>query len=396
RLHHTYNFKTHSDCEVIIPLYQEYGIDAPKHLDGMFSWVLHDKKQDRLIAARDPIGITTFYMGRSSSTPGSVYFASELKCLHPVCDQIESFPPGHVYDSKTDKVTRYFVPEWLTQPERIPSTPCDLKVLRETFEKSVRKRLMAEVPYGVLLSGGLDSSLVAAIAQRETLRLQKEYARQQALLQSGTTSPATNGGAAQQQTDSTNEDGLAGIDENYRLTDVPVLAQLNSFSIGLPNSPDGKAAQEVAKFLGTKHHSFTFTIQEGLDALFDVIFHLETYDVTTIRASTPMFLLSRKIKAMGVKMVLSGEGSDEIFGGYLYFHNAPDKAAFHEETVRRVKNLHLADCLRANKSTSAWGVEARVPFLDKEFLDVAMNLDPEEKMIKKDQGRIEKYILRKA
>jgi len=396
RLHHTYNFKTHSDCEVIIPLYQEYGIDAPKHLDGMFSWVLHDKKQDRLIAARDPIGITTFYMGRSSSTPGSVYFASELKCLHPVCDQIESFPPGHVYDSKTDKVTRYFVPEWLTQPERIPSTPCDLKVLRETFEKSVRKRLMAEVPYGVLLSGGLDSSLVAAIAQRETLRLQKEYARQQALLQSGTTSPATNGGAVQQQTDSTNEDSLAGIDENYRLTDVPVLAQLNSFSIGLPNSPDGKAAQEVAKFLGTKHHSFTFTIQEGLDALFDVIFHLETYDVTTIRASTPMFLLSRKIKAMGVKMVLSGEGSDEIFGGYLYFHNAPDKAAFHEETVRRVKNLHLADCLRANKSTSAWGVEARVPFLDKEFLDVAMNLDPEEKMIKKDQGRIEKYILRKA
>lgn len=376
----------------------------------MFSWVLHDKKQDRLIAARDPIGITTFYIGRSSSTPGSVYFASELKCLHPVCDQIESFPPGHVYDSKTDKITRYFTPRWLVEPENIPTTPCDLKVLRETFERSVRKRLMAEVPYGVLLSGGLDSSLVAAIAQRETLRLQKEYAKQQALLQSGTATPTVTDGVGSSRTPqkqtpadagadtmtTAEDEGLAGIDENYHLTDVPVLAQLNSFSIGLPGSPDAKAAQEVAKFLGTKHHSFTFTIQEGLDALFDVIFHLETYDVTTIRASTPMFLLSRKIKAMGVKMVLSGEGSDEIFGGYLYFHNAPDRKAFHEETVRRVQNLHLADCLRANKSTSAWGVEARVPFLDKEFLEVAMNLDPAEKMIKKDQGRIEKYILRKA
>lgn len=401
RLHHNYSFKTHSDCEVIIPLYQEYGIDAPKHLDGMFSWVLHDKKQDRLIAARDPIGITTFYIGRDSKTPGSVYFASELKCLHPVCDQIESFPPGHVYDSKTDKTTRYFTPKWLVEPQSIPTTPLDLTLLRETFERSVRKRLMAEVPYGVLLSGGLDSSLVAAIAQRETLRLQKEYTKQQALLQSGTATLTTNGiaanGVSQKEPGAnTNEDSLAGIDEDYHLTDVPVLAQLNSFSIGLPGAPDSKAALEVAKFLGTKHHNFTFTIQEGLDALFDVIYHLETYDVTTIRASTPMFLLSRKIKAMGVKMVLSGEGSDEIFGGYLYFHNAPDKAALHEETVRRVKNLHLADCLRANKSTSAWGVEARVPFLDKEFLEVAMNIDPEEKLIKKDAGRIEKYIMRKA
>lgn len=397
RLHTSYPFKTHSDCEVIIPLYQEHGIDAPKYLDGMFSWVLHDKKQDRLIAARDPIGITTFYMGRSSSTPGAVYFASELKCLHPVCDQIESFPPGHVYDSKTDQVTPYFTPKWLMEPSSIPTTPLDLTVLRETFERSVRKRLMAEVPYGVLLSGGLDSSLVASIAQRETLRLQREYAKQQAALQSGSATPNTNGtnGAIRPTTngDVTGE-GLAGIDEDYHLTDVPVLSQLNSFSIGLPGAPDSKAAQEVARFLGTKHHSFTFTIQEGLDALFDVIFHLETYDVTTIRASTPMFLLSRKIKAMGVKMVLSGEGSDEIFGGYLYFHAAPDKKAFHEETVRRVKNLHLADCLRANKSTSAWGVEARVPFLDKEFLELAMNIDPQEKMITKD--KIEKYIMRKA
>lgn len=323
-----------------------------------------------------------------------MYFASELKCLHPVCDQIDAFPPGHVYDSKTDSLTRYFTPKWLMEPDNIPTTPLDLKLLRETFERSVRKRLMAEVPYGVLLSGGLDSSLVAAIAQRETVRLQKEYARQQALI-SGTSSPTINGVAngAAPRPDAAEEE-LAGIDEDFHLNSVPVLSQLNSFSIGLPGAPDTKAAQEVAKYLGTRHHAFTFTIQEGLDALFDVIFHLETYDVTTIRASTPMFLLSRKIKAMGVKMVLSGEGSDEIFGGYLYFHNAPDKTELHKETVRRVKNLHLADCLRANKSTSAWGVEARVPFLDKQFLEMSMNIDPQEKMITKD--RIEKYILRKA
>jgi asparagine synthase (glutamine-hydrolysing) len=397
RLQHSYNFKTHSDCEVIIPLYEEHGIDAPKHLDGMFSWVLHDKKQDRLIAARDPIGITTFYIGRSSTTPGAVYFASELKCLHPVCDQIESFPPGHVYDSKTDSITRYYTPKWLVEPSSIPTTPLDLTVLRESFERSVRKRLMAEVPYGVLLSGGLDSSLVAAIAQRETVRLQREHAKKLEAMRSGDATPSLNGNGDANGTATTNgdTDELTGIDENYHLTDVPVLSQLNSFSIGLPGAPDSKAALEVARFLGTKHHSLTFTIQEGLDALYDVIYHLETYDVTTIRASTPMFLLSRKIKAMGVKMVLSGEGSDEIFGGYLYFHNAPDKKAFHEETVRRVKNLHLADCLRANKSTSAWGVEARVPFLDKEFLEVAMNIDPQEKMISK-PDKIEKYILRKA
>ncbi|KAK5133966.1 Asparagine synthetase [Meristemomyces frigidus] len=394
QLHTQYPFKTHSDCEVIIPLYQEHGLDAPKFLDGMFSWVLHDKKQDRLVAARDPIGITTFYIGRSSSTPGAVYFASELKCLHPVCDKIEAFPPGHVYDSKTDQMTRYYTPKWLVEPTSIPTTPLDYTLLRETFERAVRKRLMAEVPYGVLLSGGLDSSLVAAIAQRETQRLQREYAKQQAALQSGAASPQTNGTPRPAESGDVSGEGLAGIDEDYRLTDVPVLSQLNSFSIGLPGAPDAVAALEVAKFLGTKHHTFTFTIQEGLDALYDVIFHLETYDVTTIRASTPMFLLARKIKAMGVKMVLSGEGSDEIFGGYLYFHNAPDKQAFHEETVRRVKNLHLADCLRANKSTSAWGVEARVPFLDQEFLDVAMNIDPAEKMITKD--RIEKYIIRQA
>ncbi|CCC12406.1 hypothetical protein SMACR_05583 [Sordaria macrospora] len=376
-----YHFKTTSDCEVIIPLYLEHGIDAPKYLDGMFSFVLYDKKQDRTIAARDPIGITTLYKGYNSQEPGSVYFASELKSLHPVCDKIEAFPPGHVFDSLTGETTRYFEPSWWDE-KKCPQTPLDLKVLRETLEKSVRKRLMAEVPYGVLLSGGLDSSLVAAIAQRESLRLRK-LAEEQA--------------ANNQEVDPEAQDkgeGLVGIDDDNKLSTVTFLPQLNSFSIGLPGSPDNKAALEVAKFLGTKHHVMTFTIEDGLNALSDVIYHLETYDVTTIRASTPMYLLSRKIKAMGIKMVLSGEGSDEIFGGYLYFHGAPNKEEFHEECVRRVKNLHLADCLRANKSTSAWGLEARVPFLDKEFLEVAMNIDPQEKMITKE--KLEKYILRKA
>ncbi|KAK7559946.1 asparagine synthetase [Phyllosticta citricarpa] len=375
-LKNPYNFKTHSDCEVIIPLYLEHDIDAPRHLDGMFSWVLHDKVQDRVVAARDPIGVTSFYMGRSSQTPGAVYFASEMKCLHPVCDDIMTFPPGHVYDSKTNQLKRYFDPKWLVEPSSIPETPVDYKTVRAALEKSVRKRLMAEVPFGVLLSGGLDSSLVASIAQREIQRV-NELAKQQ----------------RQQQNGSTDEE-LVGIDDDNKLTTVQMLPELHSFSIGLPGAPDTKAAEEVAKFLGTRHHSFTFTIEDGLNALSDVIYHLETYDVTTIRASTPMFLLSRKIKAMGVKMVLSGEGSDEIFGGYLYFHAAPDKKEFHEETVRRVDNLHLADCLRANKSTSAWGVEARVPFLDREFLELCMNIDPADKMITKD--RIEKYILRRA
>jgi len=383
-----YHFKTHSDCEVIIPLYMEYGIDAPKHLDGMFSFVLYDKTHDRTIAARDPIGITTFYQGWSSSRPGAVFFASELKCLHSVCDKIISFPPGHIYDSKTEKTTRYFEPSWW-DPSKVPSTPVDYKLLRETFEKAVRKRLMAEVPYGVLLSGGLDSSLVASIAQRETLRLK-------AAALTGMQKQNGNGAAEVPPENEDKGEGLVGIDDENDLSTVTYLPQLNSFSIGLPDAPDSKAALQVAKFLGTKHHNMTFTIEEGLDALTDVIYHLETFDVTTIRASTPMFLLSRKIKAMGVKMVLSGEGSDEIFGGYLYFHAAPDKQAFHEETIRRIKDLHLSDCLRANKSTSAWGLEARVPFLDKEFLEVAMNIDPQEKMITKEPKRIEKYIMRKA
>lgn len=376
-----YHFKTTSDCEVIIPLYMEHGIDAPKYLDGMFSFVLYDKKLDRTIAARDPIGITTFYQGWSSKEPNATYFGSELKCLHPVCDNIIAFPPGHVYDSQTNERTRYFQPSWW-DPTRVPTAPVDLKLLRETLERSVRKRLMAEVPYGVLLSGGLDSSLVASIAQRETLRLKKLALE-------------ANGGSIEEPSEDLDRgEGLVGIDDDNKLSTVTYLPQLNSFSIGLPGAPDNKAAVEVAKFLGTKHHVMTFTIEDGLNALSDVIYHLESYDVTTIRASTPMYLLSRKIKAMGIKMVLSGEGSDEIFGGYLYFHAAPDKDAFHDETVRRVKNLHLSDCLRANKSTSAWGLEARVPFLDKQFLEVSMNFDPTEKMITKD--RMEKYIIRKA
>ena len=355
----------------------EHGIDAPKMLDGMFSWVLYDKVNDRIVAARDPIGITSFYQGWSSKTPGAVYFASELKCLHPICDKIITFPPGHVYDSMTGKTTRYFEPTWWDSTT-IPSTPIDYKRLRATFETAVRKRLMTEVSYGVLLSGGLDSSLVASIAQRETKRLQA-------------INGLANGHHGHLQRPG---EGLVGIDEDEDLNTAPPVTQLNTFSIGLEGAPDTAAALQAAKFLGTKHHSLSFTIDDGLNALSDVIYHLETYDVTTIRASTPMFLLSRKIKAMGVKMVLSGEGSDEIFGGYLYFHAAPDAKAFHQETVRRVKDLHLADCLRANKSTAAWGVEARVPFLDKQFLELAMNIDPHEKMITPE--RIEKYILRRA
>ncbi|KAI5812594.1 hypothetical protein BZA77DRAFT_323940 [Pyronema omphalodes] len=368
-------FLTHSDCEVILHLYKEHDINTPKLLDGMFSFVLYDKENDRTIAARDPIGVTTFYQGWSSENPSAVYFASELKCLHPVCDKIISFPPGHVYDSATGKTTRYHDPTWW-EPTRIPTNPVDYKLIRNTLEKAVRKRLMAEVPYGVLLSGGLDSSLIASIAARETA---KAKAMGKLAVENGQIAP---------------QHKLVGIDENDDYSTITALPELHSFSIGLVGSPDTIAAKKVADYLGTVHHEFNFTLEEGLDALRDVIYHLETYDVTTIRASTPMYLLSRKIKAQGVKMVLSGEGSDEVYGGYLYFVNAPNKEEFHAETVGRIKNLHLADCLRANKSTSAWGVEARVPFLDKEFLEVSMNIDPAEKEIK--NGRMEKYILRQA
>ncbi|EJU05433.1 asparagine synthase [Dacryopinax primogenitus] len=381
-----HKFKTHSDCEVLLYLYTEHDTGLCNMLDGMFSFALIDNSRtpSRIVAARDPIGITTLYQGWSSSQPGVVFFASELKALADDCDKIISFPPGHVYDSATGKTERYFNPTWWdtdsTKP--VPTTKVDLKLLRETLEAAVRKRLMSEVPYGVLLSGGLDSSLIASIAARETDKVAQELMqrRQRHLLVNGSSTP-THG------------------PEEYPIASWP---QLHSFSVGLPNSPDLLAARKAAAFLGTIHHEYTFTVQEGLDALEDVIYHLETYDVTTCRASTPMYLLSRKIKAMGVKMVLSGEGSDEIFAGYLYFHAAPTPDDLHVECVKRVKNLHTSDCLRANKSTMAWGLEARVPFLDKAFLEVAMNIDPVEKTFGKkeydEDGRpkMEKYILRKA
>ncbi|EDK38020.1 hypothetical protein PGUG_02118 [Meyerozyma guilliermondii ATCC 6260] len=367
-----YKFHSLSDCEPIIPLFEKYDVDAPKYLDGMFAWVLYDKKKDRIVAARDPIGITTLYMGKSSKNPKTRYFASELKCLLQDCDEVVAFPPGHVYDSDTDKLTRYFEPTWWDET-KVPQKNVDYKEVRETLEMAVRKRLMAEVPYGVLLSGGLDSSLIASIAARETEKAAKSF--------------SSHGIDANKE--------LSGVDESGSLHSSG-WNRLHSFAIGLPGAPDLIAAEKVAHFIGTIHHSHTFTLQEGLDALNDVILHLETYDVTTIRASTPMYLLSRKIKAQGVKMVLSGEGSDEIFGGYLYFANAPNASDFHQECVKRVKNLHYADCLRANKSTMAWGVEARVPFLDKQFLEVCMNINPEDKLIKPKEGKIEKYALRKA
>ncbi|KAH7889296.1 asparagine synthase-domain-containing protein [Phlebopus sp. FC_14] len=387
-------FKTHSDCEVIFPLYKKHDKNLCSFLDGMFAFVLLDESvtPSRIIAARDPIGITTLYQGWSSKKPGATYFASELKALVDECDKIISFPPGHVYDSRDQSTTRYYRPSWLNGDEEnatMPTTSTDYTLLRESLEAAVRKRLMSEVPYGVLLSGGLDSSLIASIAARETEKVaQAQYeARQRKLAEAGN-GPLT-----------------PRIDEVIERAKLASWPQLHSFSIGLENSPDLLAAKKVAAFLGTVHHEFVFTVQEGLDAIPDVIYHLETYDVTTVRASTPMYLLSRKIKAMGVKMVLSGEGSDEVFGGYLYFHAAPDSRSFHQECVRRVKNLHTSDCLRANKSTMAWGLEARVPFLDKAFLEIAMNVDAKEKMFSKGSSqeidedgcpKMEKYILRKA
>ncbi|CAK4203145.1 unnamed protein product [Aphanomyces euteiches] len=346
-----YAFKTKSDCEVIIPLYKQYGTDFLPKLRGMFSFVLYDSSKDLLIAARDHMGITPLYYGYGAD--GSVWFASEMKALEHGCVRFDLFPPGHFFSSTTGEFTRWYTPSWM-EPGHIGSTPLNLDGLRQAFETAVIKRMMSDVPWGVLLSGGLDSSLVASIACRH----------QKKLFASG--------------------------------SDTEWSPRLHSFTIGLENSPDLAAAQEVAKYLGTIHHSYTYTIQEGMDAVSDVIYHLETYDVTTIRASTPMFLMSRKIKAMGIKMVLSGEGADEVFGGYLYFHKAPNAQAFHDETVSKLKGLHQYDCLRANKATSAWGVEARVPFLDADFLDVAMNLDTREKMCDRKNGKMEKYVIRKA
>lgn len=344
-----HKFRTGSDCEVIAHLYEEHGEGFVDMLDGVFSFVLLDTRDRSFIAARDAMGVTPLYIGWGID--GSVWICSEMKGLNDDCEHFEVFPPGHLYSSKEGGFKRWYNPPWFS--EAIPSVPYDPLALRKAFEKSVIKRLMTDVPFGVLLSGGLDSSLVAAVTVRHLA--------------------GTNALAAQ----------CWGT-------------KLHSFCVGLEGSPDLKAAKEVADYLGTVHHEFHFTVQDGIDAIEDVIYHTETYDVTTIRASTPMFLMSRKIKSLGVKMVISGEGSDEIFGGYLYFHKAPNKEEFHRETCRKIKALHQYDCLRANKATSAWGLEARVPFLDKEFTNEAMSIDPEWKMIRPDLGRIEKWVLRKA
>ncbi|CAK8565949.1 unnamed protein product [Lathyrus sativus] len=343
-----HKFFTQCDCDVIAHLYEEHGENFVDMLDGIFSFVLLDTRDNSFIVARDAIGVTSLYIGWGLD--GSVWIASELKGLNDECEHFEVFPPGHLYSSKEREFRRWYNPPWFNEAV-IPSTPYDPLVLRNAFEKAVIKRLMTDVPFGVLLSGGLDSSLVASVTARY----------------------------------------LAGTKAAKQWG-----AKLHSFCVGLKGAPDLKAGKEVADFLGTVHHEFEFTIQDGIDAIEDVIYHTETYDVTTIRAATPMFLMSRKIKSSGVKWVISGEGSDEIFGGYLYFHKAPNKEEFHQETCRKIKALHRYDCLRANKSTYAWGLEARVPFLDKDFIKVAMDIDPEFKMIKHDEGRIEKWILRKA
>ena len=345
-----YDFQTGSDCEVILALYQEYGIHFLEKLNGIFAFALYASEKDEFLIARDPIGVIPLYIGYDSD--GKVYCASELKALEGFCERYEPFLPGHCYYSKDGKMTRWYVRDW-TQYEAVADAPASVSALREGLEKAVREQLMSDVPYGVLLSGGLDSSVISAIAKRYAARRVE--------------------------------------------TDGKMAAwwpQLHSFAIGLEGAPDLAKAREVADFIGTVHHEIHYTIQEGLDALRDVIYYIETYDVTTVRASTPMYLLARVIKSMGIKMVLSGEGADEIFGGYLYFHKAPDARAFHEETVRKLSKLYLYDCLRANKSLAAWGVEGRVPFLDKEFLDVAMRLNPEAKMC---PGKtIEKKIVREA
>eukprot|EP01088_Endostelium_zonatum_P020809 TRINITY_DN7851_c0_g1_i1.p1 TRINITY_DN7851_c0_g1~~TRINITY_DN7851_c0_g1_i1.p1 ORF type:complete len:553 (-),score=134.23 TRINITY_DN7851_c0_g1_i1:2-1660(-) len=349
----TYKFKTGSDCEPILYLYKEHGYKCASMLDGDFCFVLYNTTNGDYMAARDPIGICPLYYGKNPD--GSVWFASELKSLKADVEQFELFPPGHFYSPSTG-ITRYFEPIW-RNPSTIPTQSPTLVDLRKALEEAVIKRMMTDVPYGVLLSGGLDSSLVASIACRHAKMRVEDNEKSKAWW-----------------------------------------PQIHSFSIGLENAPDLRAAEEAAKFLGTIHHTFNFTVQDGLDAIRDVIWHLETYDMTTIRASTPMYFLSRKIKSLGVKMVLSGEGADEIFGGYLYFDKAPNSAEFHAETIRRINNLHYFDCLRANKSTMAWGLEARVPFLDADFLQTAMSFNPEDKIHwdSDKKRRMEKYVLRKA
>jgi asparagine synthase (glutamine-hydrolysing) len=350
-----YGFRTQSDCEVILPLYLEKGCDFLNDLQGMFAFVLHDATSNSYLIARDHIGINPLYYGFDEQH--QLYVASEMKALVGVCNVVSEFPPGHYWHSEDEQPTPFYERPWqdysAVQKARVEGVDTDVKAVGEALEKAVVSHLMTDVPYGVLLSGGLDSSIIAAITQRH-----------------------------------------AGMRVEDREQSPAWWPRLHSFAVGLTGSPDLAAAEKVAAHIGTVHHGFEFTLQEGLDALDEVIYHLETYDVTTIRAATPMYLLARKIHAMGIKMVLSGEGADEVFGGYLYFHKAPDARSFHEETVRKLSRLHSYDCLRANKAMAAWGVEARVPFLDREFLDVAMSLNPAVKMITK--GKMEKQILREA
>jgi len=358
-----YAFQTKSDCEILLPLYLEQGPLFVSRLRGMFGFVMQDGRTGEYMAARDHLGIIPLYIGWSAD--GAVCIASELKAIAARCIRFEVFPPGTVYTSKEGKFTKWYNPGYSL--EVIPTTPCPVETIRVALTESVRRRMMADVPWGLLLSGGLDSSLVASIA----VRILRDDARAAAQR------PVSPGGSQ------------------------PRLAwggNIHSFCIGLEGSPDLAAAKKVADYLGTTHHTFKFTLEEGLDAISDVIYSLETYDTTTIRAATPMFLMSRKIKALGVKMVLSGEGADEIFGGYMYFHKAPSAAELHRETVRKLGELHTFDCLRANKATAAWGVEARVPFLDLDFLEVAMGMDPSLKLCTDASGspRMEKWILRKA
>ena len=345
-----YEFQTGSDCEVVLALYKKYGSDFLERLSGIFAFALYDKTNDYFLVARDPIGVIPLYLGYDDN--GNTFFASELKALEGYCKEIEPFLPGHCYDSTTREMKQWYKRDWQSY-DAVKDNVSDIDVLRNALEDAVKRQLMSDVPYGVLLSGGLDSSVISAIANKFSRRRIETQSQQEAWW-----------------------------------------PRLHSFAVGLKGAPDLAAARKVADFIGTVHHEINYTVQEGLDAIRDVIYYIETYDVTTVRASTPMYLLARVIKSMGIKMVLSGEGADEIFGGYLYFHKAPNAKEFHEETVRKISKLHLYDCLRANKSLSAWGVEGRVPFLDKEFLDVAMRINPEDKMSK--DGKMEKWILRKA
>ena len=345
-----YDFLTQSDCEVILALYREKGPAFLEELNGIFAFALYDIENNRFLIGRDHIGIIPLYQGWDKD--GAYYVASELKALEGYCEKIEEFLPGQYYYSPDGKPSQWYSRDWM-EYENVKDNQSSVAELRKALEDAVERQLMSDVPYGVLLSGGLDSSIISAVAKKFAARR----------IESGNTEDAW-------------------------------WPQLHSFAIGLEGSPDLAAARKVAEHIGSVHHEINFTVQEGLDAIRDVIYHIETYDVTTVRASTPMYLLSRYIKSMGVKMVLSGEGADEIFGGYLYFHKAPNAEEFHKETVRKLSKLHLYDCLRANKSLASWGVEGRVPFLDKEFMDVAMRLNPADKMA--GNGKIEKHILRQA